>query len=84
MEAILLLVIFLAISLLWFFLKITYAVTVSDPKFALKAFTSGLVGGFVGYLTEGHIAIKLVVWGVGGFVLYAAYKYVFEGGRHDD
>lgn len=78
MEAIVLFVLFLAISLLWFFLKVTVAVAVADPKFAAKAFVTGLGSSIVGYFTDGHVAIKLVLWGVGGFVLYAAYKYAFD------
>lgn len=78
MEAITLLVLFLVVSLVFFLLKVTYAVTVADPKFALKAFALGLVSSAVGYLAEGHVTIEIVLWGVSGFVLYAVFKYAFD------
>jgi len=78
MEAIAVLIAVSVISLLGFFLKVTLAVTVADPKFAAKAFASGLSSSVIGYFADGHVAIKVVLWGAGGFLLYAAYKYVFD------
>lgn len=66
------------LSAIWFLLKLTVSASVNDPIFAAKAFASGLLSSAVGYLTEGHVVIKVVLWGVGGFVLYVAYKYAFD------
>lgn len=66
------------VSLIGFLLKLTLSVSVSDPKFALKAFATGLAGSVAGYLAEGRVEIKVVLWGIGGVILYAAYKYVFD------
>ena len=66
------------LSAMWFLLKLTVLVSVNDPGFAAKAFVSGLASSALGYLAEGHVVIKVVLWGAGGFVLYVAYKYVFD------
>lgn len=66
-----------AISAVWFLLKVTVLVSVNDPGFAAKAFVSGLASSVAGYLAEGQVVIKVVIWGAGGIVLYVAYKYVF-------
>ena len=78
MELIVILVLFLLISLLWFFLKVTVIVSVADPKFTTKAFAAGLGSSALGYVTDGHVAIKLVIWGAGGFILFTVYKYFFN------
>lgn len=67
------------LSAIWFLLKLTVSVSVRDPAFAAKAFVSGFASSAVGYLAEGHVVIKVVLWGAGGFVLYVAYKSVVSG-----
>lgn len=78
MEFIILLVVFSIISFAWFLLKLTFIVSVADPRFAAKAFAAALASSAAGYLAEGHVVIKIVFWGVGGFVLYAIYKYASD------
>lgn len=67
-----------ALSAIWFLLKLTFAVSINDPRFAAKALASGVASSAVGYLTDGHVVIKVVLWGVGGCVFYIAYKYAFD------
>jgi hypothetical protein len=66
------------LSAIWFLLKLTVSVSVNDPMFAVKAFLSGLASSVGGYLADGHVVIKVVLWSAGGVVLYVAYKYVFD------
>lgn len=44
--------------------------------FAAKSFVFGLISAVLGYVIKGHVEIKLIVWGVGGVVLYALYKLI--------
>lgn len=67
-----------ALSAIWFLLKVTFAVSIHDPKFAAKALASGLASSAIGYLVDGQVVIKVVVWGIGGCVLYIAYKYALD------
>jgi hypothetical protein len=78
MEIIVITLIVCTVSLLLFLVRITYNVTQYDPLFALKAFASGLGSSLFGYLVHGYVVIKIVLWGVGGFVAYVAYCYFSE------
>jgi hypothetical protein len=76
-ESIFLFALFIGvISVPIYFLRITLYVARNDPMFAFKSFVFGLVFAALGYVVRGHVEIKLMVWGVGGVVLYALYKLV--------
>jgi hypothetical protein len=78
MEFIVLLAAICAMSMIVFLLRLTFSVSRHDPKFAAKAFVSGLASSSVGYLIEGRVEIKLILWGIGGLILYVAYKFGFD------
>ena len=77
MESIFLFALFIGVvSVPIYFLRITLYVARNDPMFAFKSFVFGLIFAAVGYVTKGHVDIKLMVWGVGGVVLCALYKLI--------
>ncbi len=65
----------------WFFLKVTAHVCMADPLYGVKIFAFGLGSAFVGYLFKGQVEIKIVLWGVGGVILYALYKNIHTDKR---
>jgi len=75
MELIAITLIICIFSLVSFLIRVTYGVTRYDPMFALKAFASGFGSSLLGYLVHGYIIIKIVLWGIGGFIVYAIYSY---------
>ncbi len=77
MESIVFLaLLFGVLSTVIFFLRVTVHVAKHDPAYTVKALAIGFISAGVGYLTKGHVEIKLVVWGIGGVVLYALFKLI--------
>ena len=77
MESIFIFALFIGvISVPIYFLRITFYVARNDPMFAAKSFAFGLISAALGYVIKGHVEIKLIVWGIGGVVLYALYKLI--------
>lgn len=75
MESIVFLALLVGVlSTVIFFLRVTVHVAKIDPAYTVKALVIGFLSAFVGYLTKGQVEIKLVVWGIGGVVLYALFK----------
>lgn len=66
------------LSAILYVLKLTFLVSINNPGFAARAFVFGLASSAVGFLAEGRVEVKLVLWGAGGLVVYVAYKYVFD------
>lgn len=66
------------ITTVWFFLKVTAHVCIADPLYGVKAFAWGLGSAVVGYLSQGRVEIKIVLWGIGGVILFVLYKLLTD------
>ena len=77
MESIVFLaLLFGVLSTIVFFLRVTARVAKHDPVYTAKAIAIGFLSAGVGYITKGHVEIKLVVWGIGGIALYVLFKLI--------
>jgi hypothetical protein len=63
-----------ALITIYVVLKVTIGYTRREPMFAIKAFSSAFASAGFGYLFKGHVEVKLVLWGVGGALLYVLYR----------
>jgi hypothetical protein len=77
-ELTIVILIYLIFSTATHILKIVLQVIVNEPKFAIKAFSLSLVFSILGYIIKGYVSIKIVLFGVAGFLFYLLYLLVIE------
>ncbi len=75
-ELIILVVLLGVISTAICFIRIAFHVVRVDPAYGFKAFAWGFLSAGVGYLKQGYVEIDIVLWGIGGVVLYTLFQLV--------
>lgn len=71
-------IVFSILQMIWFILELTINVCRDDFNFAVKTLTSGFASSIMGYIIDGRVTIEVVLWGIGGLVLYLTYRYIFS------